>query len=90
MFSALMTAMQRELRREAVVMMMRVATFAQSDQMISSALRCRPVMANEQVQESSGLQVGGFRRLWLRRRARHQSAGLGDACAILHRRQHAR
>ncbi|MBR1159827.1 flagellin [Bradyrhizobium elkanii] len=41
-------------------MMMRVATFAQSDQMISSALRVQAVMANEQVQESSGLQSEDF------------------------------
>ncbi len=41
-------------------MMMRVATFAQSDQMISSALRVQAAMANEQVQESSGLQSEDF------------------------------
>ncbi|UGY04598.1 flagellin [Bradyrhizobium quebecense] len=41
-------------------MMMRVATFAQSEQMISSALRVQSVMANEQVQESSGLQSEDF------------------------------
>ncbi|MGY4252985.1 flagellar hook-associated protein 3 FlgL [Bradyrhizobium sp. USDA 4516] len=41
-------------------MMMRVATFAQSDQMISNALRVQAVMANEQVQESSGLQSEDF------------------------------
>ncbi|MDR3468611.1 MAG: flagellin [Xanthobacteraceae bacterium] len=36
-------------------MVMRVATFAQSDQMIAAALRTQAVMANEQIQESSGL-----------------------------------
>ncbi|WP_166305348.1 flagellin [Bradyrhizobium sp. 2S1] len=41
-------------------MMMRVATFAQSEQMITSALRVQAVMANEQVQESSGLQSEDF------------------------------
>ncbi|MGY3488797.1 flagellar hook-associated protein 3 FlgL [Bradyrhizobium sp. USDA 4011] len=41
-------------------MMMRVATFAQSEQMISSALRVQSAMANEQVQESSGLQSEDF------------------------------
>ncbi|VIO76433.1 hypothetical protein CI1B_64380 [Bradyrhizobium ivorense] len=41
-------------------MMMRVATFAQSDQMIASALRTQAVMANEQVQESSGLKAEDF------------------------------
>jgi flagellar hook-associated protein 3 FlgL len=41
-------------------MVMRVATFAQSDQMISSALRMEAVMANEQVQESSGQQSEDF------------------------------
>ncbi|MCP1750454.1 flagellin [Bradyrhizobium elkanii] len=41
-------------------MMMRVATFPQSDQMISNALRVQAVMANEQVQESSGLQSEDF------------------------------
>jgi len=41
-------------------MMMRVATFALSDQMISSALRVQSVMANEQVQESSGLKSEDF------------------------------
>ncbi len=41
-------------------MLMRVATFAQSDQMISSALRLQAAMANEQVQESSGLQSEDF------------------------------
>lgn len=41
-------------------MLMRVATFAQSDRMISSALRVQAAMANEQVQESSGLQSEDF------------------------------
>ncbi|MCP1831442.1 flagellar hook-associated protein 3 FlgL [Bradyrhizobium sp. USDA 4532] len=41
-------------------MTMRVATFAQSDLMISNALRVQAVMANEQVQESSGLQSEDF------------------------------
>ncbi len=35
-------------------MLMRVATFAQNDQMIASALRTQSVMANEQVQEATG------------------------------------
>ena len=41
-------------------MVMRVATFAQSDQMIASALRMQAVMANAQVQESSGLKSEDF------------------------------
>ncbi|QPF83129.1 flagellin [Bradyrhizobium genosp. L] len=41
-------------------MVMRVATFAQSDQMIASALRVQSIMANEQIQESSGLQSEDF------------------------------
>jgi flagellar hook-associated protein 3 FlgL len=44
-------------------MVMRVATFAQSDQMITSALRVQAIMANEQVQEASGLKsedLGGY------------------------------
>jgi flagellar hook-associated protein 3 FlgL len=44
-------------------MLMRVATFAQSDQMITSSLRLQSVMANEQVQEASGqksLDFGGY------------------------------
>lgn len=41
-------------------MVMRVATFAQSDQMITSALRTQAIMANEQVQESSGLKSEDF------------------------------
>ncbi|MBR0869470.1 flagellin [Bradyrhizobium tropiciagri] len=41
-------------------MMMRIATFAQSEQMITSALRVQSVMANEQVQESSGLKSEDF------------------------------
>lgn len=41
-------------------MAMRVATFAQSDQMIASAMRMEAVMANEQVQESSGQQSQDF------------------------------
>ena len=41
-------------------MMMRIATFAQSEQMITSALRVQSVMANEQVQESSGLKSQDF------------------------------
>jgi flagellar hook-associated protein 3 FlgL len=36
-------------------MLMRVATFAVSDQMISSALRTQSVMAGEQIQEASGV-----------------------------------
>jgi len=41
-------------------MVMRVATFALSDQMIASALRMQAVMANEQVQESSGQKAQDF------------------------------
>jgi flagellar hook-associated protein 3 FlgL len=41
-------------------MVMRVATFALSDQMITSALRVQSVMANEQEQESSGLKSQDF------------------------------
>jgi flagellar hook-associated protein 3 FlgL len=41
-------------------MVMRVATFALSDQMITNALRVQAVMANEQVQESSGLKSQDF------------------------------
>jgi len=41
-------------------MVMRVATFAQSDQMITSALRVQAIMANEQVQEASGLKSEDF------------------------------
>jgi flagellar hook-associated protein 3 FlgL len=41
-------------------MVMRVATFALSDQMITSALRTQAVMANVQVQESSGLKSEDF------------------------------
>ena len=41
-------------------MMMRVATFALSDQMVTGALRLQAAMANEQVQESSGLQSEDF------------------------------
>ena len=41
-------------------MVMRVATFAQSDLMITSALRVQAVMANEQEQESSGLKSQDF------------------------------
>jgi flagellar hook-associated protein 3 FlgL len=41
-------------------MLMRVATFAQSEQMISSAMRMEAVMSNEQVQESSGQQSQDF------------------------------
>jgi flagellar hook-associated protein 3 FlgL len=37
-------------------MVMRVATFALSNQMIAGALRTQAIMANEQVQESSGLK----------------------------------
>jgi flagellar hook-associated protein 3 FlgL len=37
-------------------MIMRVATFALSDQMITGALRTQSIMANEQIQESSGLK----------------------------------
>ena len=38
-------------------MTMRVATFANSDQMISSALRTQATMADMQVQEASGLKT---------------------------------
>lgn len=41
-------------------MVMRVATFALSDQMIAGALRTEAVMANLQVQESSGLKSEDF------------------------------
>jgi flagellar hook-associated protein 3 FlgL len=41
-------------------MIMRVATFALSDQMITQALRTQSIMANEQVQESSGLKAQDF------------------------------
>ncbi|MBR0795939.1 flagellin [Bradyrhizobium jicamae] len=41
-------------------MVMRIATFALSDQMIASALRVQAVMANEQVQESSGQKSQDF------------------------------
>jgi flagellar hook-associated protein 3 FlgL len=41
-------------------MIMRVATFALSDQMIAGALRTQAVMANLQVQESSGLKSEDF------------------------------
>jgi len=41
-------------------MVMRVATFALSDQMIAGALRTQAVMANLQVQESSGLKSEDF------------------------------
>ncbi|KWV49942.1 flagellar biosynthesis protein FlgL [Bradyrhizobium macuxiense] len=41
-------------------MVMRVATFALSDQMIASSLRLQAVMANEQVQESSGQKSQDF------------------------------
>jgi flagellar hook-associated protein 3 FlgL len=41
-------------------MVMRVATFALSDQMITSALRTQAIMANAQVQESSGLKSEDF------------------------------
>lgn len=37
-------------------MIMRIATFANTDQMVSSALRTQAVMANMQVQEASGLK----------------------------------
>lgn len=42
---------------------MRVATFAQSDKMIADAMRVETVMANKQIQESSGLvstDFGGY------------------------------
>ena len=39
---------------------MRVATFAISDQMIAAALRTQSVMANQQIQESSGLVSEDF------------------------------
>jgi flagellar hook-associated protein 3 FlgL len=39
---------------------MRVATFALSDQMISAALRTQSIMANEQIQESSGVKSQDF------------------------------
>jgi flagellar hook-associated protein 3 FlgL len=44
-------------------MVMRVATFALSDQMVAGALRAQATMANLQVQESSGLKsetLGGY------------------------------
>ena len=41
-------------------MVMRVATFALSDQMIANALRVQSVMANEQIQESSGQKSQDF------------------------------
>ncbi|WP_024506570.1 flagellin [Bradyrhizobium sp. ARR65] len=41
-------------------MMMRVATFALSDQMIAAALRTQSIMANEQIQESSGVKSQDF------------------------------
>jgi flagellar hook-associated protein 3 FlgL len=44
-------------------MMMRVATFALSNQMVDSALRTQSVMANEQLEEDSGItsqDYGGF------------------------------
>ena len=39
---------------------MRIATFAQSSKMISDAMRVESVMANEQVQESSGVVSTDF------------------------------
>jgi flagellar hook-associated protein 3 FlgL len=41
-------------------MEMRVATFALSDQMITAALRTQSIMANEQIQESSGVKSEDF------------------------------
>jgi len=41
-------------------MEMRVATFALSDQMIAAALRTQSIMANEQIQESSGVTSEDF------------------------------
>ena len=44
-------------------MVIRVATFALSDQMVAGALRTQTTMANLQVQESSGLKsrvLGGY------------------------------
>src|SRR5271165_1453070 len=41
-------------------MEMRVATFALSDQMISAALRTQSIMANEQIEESSGVKSEDF------------------------------
>src|SRR6201988_1162143 len=41
-------------------MEMRVATFALSDQMITAALRTQSIMANEQIQESSGVTSEDF------------------------------
>ena len=41
-------------------MEMRVATFAQSDQMITAALRTQSIMANEQIEESSGVKSEDF------------------------------
>ena len=44
-------------------MVMRIATFALSDQMVAGALRTQAMMANLQVQESSGLKsenIGGY------------------------------
>jgi len=40
--------------------MMRVATFAVNDQMIASALRTQSVMANEQIQEASGVTSSDY------------------------------
>jgi flagellar hook-associated protein 3 FlgL len=40
--------------------MMRVATFAMNDQMIASALRTQSVMANEQIQEASGVTSSDY------------------------------
>jgi flagellar hook-associated protein 3 FlgL len=41
-------------------MVMRVATFALSDQMIAAALRTQSIMANEQIQEASGVKSVNF------------------------------
>jgi flagellar hook-associated protein 3 FlgL len=41
-------------------MQMRVATFAINDQMIASALRTQSTMANQQIQEASGLISSDF------------------------------
>ncbi|HWL74586.1 MAG TPA: hypothetical protein VNQ74_11985, partial [Burkholderiaceae bacterium] len=41
-------------------MQMRVATFGISDQMIASALRTQSTMANQQIQEASGLVSSDF------------------------------
>jgi flagellar hook-associated protein 3 FlgL len=41
-------------------MAMRVATFAISEQMIAAALRTQSTMANQQIQEASGVVSSNF------------------------------